>query len=150
MVVNALFAALHFLAAFGVVATLLIEWLLFKPQLSYVEARILQKVDLWYGITAGTVLVVGFLRVFYFEKGSDFYFASPLFHVKLTLFIVTGLLSIYPTVKFLGWSKYTRQQQAPMMTQNESERIRLILNIEFGLLVGVIVAASLMAKGIGM
>lgn len=96
------------------------------------------------------MLVVGFLRVFYFEKGSAFYFASPLFHVKLTLFIVTGLLSIYPTIKFLGWNKYTRQQQAPMMTQNESERIRLILNIEFGLLVGVIVAASLMAKGIGM
>lgn len=41
MVINALFAALHFLAAFGVVATLLIEWLLFKPQLSYAEARIM-------------------------------------------------------------------------------------------------------------
>jgi putative membrane protein len=149
MVVNALFAFFHFVAAFGLVATLVFEWMSFNRNLSYSEARRIQTADTWYGIFAGILLIVGFLRVFYFEKGSAFYFASPFFHLKLTLFVVIGLISIYPTIRFLSWRKETRQGQAPSMTDQEFTLIRRLLNAELILLLALLASASLMAKGVG-
>ncbi len=147
--INALFAGLHFVAAFGLAATLFFEWLTFNRQLSQREARHMQVADTWYGIFAVLLLVVGFLRVFYFEKGSAFYFASPFFHLKLTLFIVIGLLSIYPTIKFLSWRKETRQGQVPVISEQDFVVISRILTTEMILLVLIIASASLMAKGVG-
>jgi putative membrane protein len=43
------------------------------------EARRIQRVDLAYGISAGLLLVFGLLRVFFFEKGVNFYIHSPFF-----------------------------------------------------------------------
>ena len=149
MTISALFAFFHFIAAFGLAATLFFEWLSFNRELTYNEARRIQNADTWYGIFAGLLLIVGFLRVFYFEKGSAFYFASPFFHLKLTLFVAIGLLSIYPTIRFLAWRKETRQQQAPSISEQEFIRIRRILNAEFILLIALLASASLMAKGIG-
>lgn len=111
MIPNALFAFLHFVAAFGIVSTLVYEWLAFKRNLTHAEAIRIQQCDRWYGIFAGVILVVGFLRVFYFEKGSAFYFSNPFFHIKLGLFVLIGLLSIYPTVKFIGWKKRSCSRQ---------------------------------------
>src|SRR5471032_1689109 len=91
MITSALFAFLHFAAVFGIVATLFLEWQTMSPTPSYAEARRIQACDRWYGILAGVVLIVGFLRVFYFEKGHAFYEASPYFHAKLGLFILIGL-----------------------------------------------------------
>ncbi len=72
------------------------------------RARQLQLADLAFGASAGTILVVGFLRVFYFEKGSSYYFHSVPFIAKLTLFVIVSLLSIYPTVEFLSWRKHVK------------------------------------------
>ena len=149
MTINALFAFFHFIAAFGLAATLFFEWLSFNRELTYNEARRIQNADMWYGIFSGVLLVVGFLRVFYFEKGSVFYFASPFFHLKMTLFVAIGVLSIYPTIRFLAWRKETRQQQAPSISEQEFIKIRRILNAELILLIALLASASLMAKGIG-
>jgi putative membrane protein len=149
MLINALFAFLHFAGAFGVAATLFFEWLTFSRTPTLAEARKLQQADMLYGLCAGLVLIAGFARVFYFEKGSAFYFASPFFHVKLTLFVVIGLLSVYPTVKFLGWRKQTAAGQAPTITEQDYRRIAGILHMELGLLLLLMLSAALMAKGIG-
>jgi uncharacterized membrane protein len=58
------------------------------------EARLLRICDRSYGRFAALILVVGFLRVCLFEKGSSYYFSNPFFHAKLGLFIGVGLLSI--------------------------------------------------------
>ena len=55
------------------------------------------------------LLVVGLLRVYYFEKGAAFYFGNAFFIAKLALFIVVGLLSIYPTLEFSAWRKALKQ-----------------------------------------
>lgn len=149
MLINALIAFAHFVGAFGVAATLFFEWLTFSKKPTLAEARRLQIADMLYGICAGLVLAAGFARVFYFEKGSEFYFASPFFHLKLTLFIVIGVLSIYPTIKFLGWRKQTGAGQAPTVSEQEYRWIARILHIELALLVLLMLSASLMAKGMG-
>ena len=51
------------------------------------------------------LLVIGLLRVFYFEKGAAYYFSSHAFLTKFSVFIALGLLSIIPTVEFLSWRK---------------------------------------------
>jgi putative membrane protein len=64
------FAFLHHVAAFALVAALVVEFVLIKEDLTLKSARKLQLADLAFGISAGIVLVVGLLRVFYFEKGA--------------------------------------------------------------------------------
>ena len=100
---TSLFAFLHHLAAFALVAALAVEFVLLRGQLTAARARQVLSADRIYGISAGLVLIIGFARVFYFEKGAHYYFHSIPFIAKLSLFILVGLLSIYPTMQFLSW-----------------------------------------------
>jgi putative membrane protein len=147
---SALIAALHFLGAFGVAATVCVEWATFSRTPTLAEALRMQRCDTWYGMFATIVLAAGALRVIYFEKGGHFYFSNPVFLIKMALFITVGLLSIYPTVLFLGWRKATRAHQAPTMTDKQFTLTLMILRLEIALLVGIILSASLMAKGVGL
>ncbi len=148
MVIHSLFAFLHFVAAFGIVGTLFFEWLTFSKNPTWIEAKRIQLCDRWYGILAGIILIVGFLRVYFFEKGAAFYFSNPFFLIKLCLFLMIGLLSIYPTIKFIGWRKQLQAGQPPVFDEKEFTAISTILNLEMSLLVALVLSASLMAKGI--
>lgn len=150
MVIRAFFAFLHFLAVFGIFATVFLEWQTMSRTPSLAEAKRMQLCDRWYGIFAVMVLVVGFLRVFYFEKGQDFYFASRFFSAKLTLFILVGLLSIYPTMRFLKWRALTKQGLPPTVSEREHSLIMYALRGELLLLLGVALCASFMARGVGI
>jgi uncharacterized membrane protein len=90
----ALFAFIHHFAAFALVAALAVELVLIKGELNVQSARKLLVADLVFGVSASVVLVVGLLRVFYFEKGASYYFHSVPFIVKFSLFALVGLLSI--------------------------------------------------------
>jgi putative membrane protein len=148
MLPNALFAFLHFVAAFGIVAAITYQWATFDRAMSHTDARRIQISDRWYGILAGVVLVVGFLRVFYFEKGSTYYFHNPFFEAKLGIFLLIGLISIYPTVRYIAWGKQMKGGQPPQLGDQEFGRIRWILRVEMGLMVVMVLAASMMAKGV--
>jgi putative membrane protein len=150
MVISALFAFLHFVAVFGIFGTVFLEWQTMSRNPSHAEASRMQRCDRWYGISAVVVLIVGFLRVFYFEKGPAFYMASPFFLAKLALFVLVGLLSIYPTIRFLKWRPQTRQGQAPAISEPEYLRIMLFLRAELVLLLGVALCASLMSRAVGL
>jgi putative membrane protein len=150
MITSAAFAFLHFLAVFGIIATVFLEWQTMSRAPSLAEARRIQIADRWYGIFAVIVLIVGFLRVYFFAKGPAFYFASPFFQAKLTLFLLAGLLSIYPTIRFIKWGAQTRQGAAPAIAETEYKWIMVILRLELVLLLGVALCASLMARGVGL
>ena len=149
MVVSASFAFLHFVAVFGIVATVFLEWQTMSRNPTHAEARRIQRCDRWYGIFAVIVLIVGFLRVYHFEKGSAFYSGNPFFRAKLTLFLLVDLLSIYPTVRFIRWRTQTRQGAAPVVGEAEYGRIMFALRAELVLLLGMALCASLMARGVG-
>lgn len=63
--VQSFFAFLHHVAAFTLVAALVLEFILVKDGLSVKTARKLQLADLAIGVSAGVVLIVGFLQVIY-------------------------------------------------------------------------------------
>lgn len=142
-------AFLHHLAAFTLVAALVIELVLTKDDLVVNSARRILLADLAFGISAGIVLVLGLLRVVYFEKGASYYFHSVPFVAKLSLFLMVGLLSIYPTMEFLSWRVSVKQGQAPAVADRKMRAIRSIIHWELVGVVLIILCAALMAKGVG-
>jgi putative membrane protein len=146
----ALIAFLHHLAAFTLFAALVVELILIRGELTVAKARRILVVDGVFGASAGVLLVVGLLRVFYFEKGAYYYFHTWTFSTKLTLFIVVGLLSIKPTLEFLSWRKDVRQGQAPSVSAEKLRALRMLIHLELLGVVVIILMAALMAKGIGL
>jgi len=149
MLVKSLLAYAHFIAAFGVVATLFFEWFTFSKAPTATEARRLSLADRWYGLFAGMVLVVGLIRAYAYEKGFDFYLASPFFHLKLTLFVLIGLLSIYPTIRFARWRPDIQAGHAPLISEAQYTLISRLLSVQMVLLALVLLSASLMANAVG-
>ncbi len=101
------------------------------------------------GIAAGVILVVGALRVLYFEKGAEYYMHNVVFHAKLGLFLIVGLLSIYPTFEFLKWRKWTRAGNAPEIMPSKLRALRLVLHLELTGIALIIFCAALIAHGVG-
>src|ERR1700731_2973394 len=98
-----LFPFLHHLCAFTLVSAVAIEFALIRGELTLASARRLQVTDLELGVAARGLLVIGLLRVFFFEKGPSYYFHSHAFLTKFSLFLVASLFSIVPTSEFLSW-----------------------------------------------
>ncbi|SHF19427.1 putative membrane protein [Microbulbifer donghaiensis] len=144
-----LFAFLHHLTAFALVAAIAIELVLLGQKFTVESARKLQRVDRLLGISAGLLLVVGLLRVFHFEKGAAYYFHNGAFHAKLTLFFLAALLSIYPTIRFISWSKDLKKGQLPDVSDGQWRLMRRIVHIELAAIVGILLCAAMMARGIG-
>lgn len=150
LIIHSIMASLHHLAAFTVAATLIYEFVAYRKGLGIEEARRIQRVDLAYGISAGLVVLVGLLRVFFFEKGANFYTHNPMFWIKMGLFVIIGLLSIYPTIRFIKWNSFISAGQAPEIPEDEFKRIRFLLSLELVGLVLILFAAPAMTRGIGM
>jgi len=138
---SAFMAFLHHLAAFALVAGIVVEFVVIRDELNVRNARRLARADLVVGISAGVLLVVGWLRVFYFEKGTAFYFHNTAFIAKMALFVVLALLSLYPTMKFLSWRRGIDPAAVP--------KIRLVLHLELVGVLLILLCAALMARGIG-
>jgi len=145
----ALAAFFHFLGAFVLFAALAVELALARGPIDGALVRRLAIVDGVFGLAALVVLVAGLLRVFYFEKGAAYYFHDVPFLVKLALFAIVGLLSIYPTRQFLGWRRAQRRGEAVTPDPARIATIRRVLHVEATLLVLVVLCASLMAHGVG-
>jgi len=150
MVTTSLMAFLHHLMAFTLSACLVYEFIAYRKNMSFEELRRIQRADLAYGISAGLLLVVGLLRVFFFEKGVNFYIHSPFFWVKMAAFAIVGLLSIDPTIRYIRWNKTLGQNQTPEINDAEYRRTRLLLWLEIIGIAVILFAAPLMARGIGM
>ena len=143
------FAFLHHLAAFTLVAALGVEFVLIRDELTIARARKIQIADMVFGIAAGVVLVVGFLRVFFFEKGSSYYFHSVPFIAKISLFVIVGLLSILPTVEFVSWRQALKAGRVPVVNPPKLRTIRSLIHYELVGVVLILLCAALMAKGVG-
>jgi putative membrane protein len=146
---SSFFAFLHHVAAFTLVAALVVEFVLIRDEVTIARARSLQLADMFVGIAAGTVLVAGFLRVFYFEKGSAYYVHSVPFIAKVSVFVTLGLLSIVPTVEFLSWGKAVKAGRVPVVAASKLRTIRSIIHWELVGVVLILLCAALMAKGVG-
>ena len=140
-------AFIHHVAAFIVVGALMVELVVLKSELTATSARSVLRMDAAYGIAALVLLVAGFARVLYTEKGAAYYCASGSFLTKLALFIIVGALSIYPTLQFLGWRKALREGRVPEFDAGTRRRVRMLIHIELTLLFVIMLMAVMMARG---
>lgn len=104
--------------------------------------------NLW-GISALVLLVTGGVRAFGgYEKGSDYYLHQPLFHLKMTLFLLILLLEIAPMVTLIKWRIALGKGAA--IDPLRAGRFARISHIEALLLVLMMVAATGMARGVNL
>lgn len=146
---STLFAFVHHLAAFTLVATLAIEFVLMRGELNARSARRLQLTDMFFGLSSGAVLLVGLLRVFYFEKGASYYFHSWPFLAKLVLFLGVSLASIPSTREFMSWRRALKQGQAPALSDARRRQLLRLMHFELVGIVLILACAALMARGVG-
>ena len=145
-----LFAFLHHLAAFMLMGALAIEHSLIKLKIDMHVARKLQRADMIFGISAGVILVVGFMRVVSFEKGTFYYLHSIPFILKMVLFVVIGLLSIYPTMQFISWRQDTKNNQDPIVSDHKINLIQRIIKYELAAAILMLFCAAAAARNVGM
>jgi putative membrane protein len=149
---STLFAFLHHLFAFTLVGALAIEFILIgqatsEQGLTVPVARRLLIADAVLGAAATILFIVGLLRVFFFEKGAEYYFHSHAFMAKFSIFIAVGLLSIIPTREFLSWRKALNAGQAPAVKPEKLRLIKKLLHGELMAVVLILLFAAIMARG---
>ncbi|HEU0159568.1 MAG TPA: DUF2214 family protein [Hyphomicrobiaceae bacterium] len=145
----AFFAFLHHLAAFTLLAALIVEFVLLSDELTLRSARKILLADMVLGIAAGVIFIVGLGRVFHFEKGPYYYFHNWAFIAKLSLFVLVAIASIVPTREFLGWRSAVKSGRLPSVEPPRLRAIRSIIHLELAGIVIILLCAALMAKGIG-
>jgi putative membrane protein len=147
--IDAILAYLHFAAIFTLLWFLAKEWTLLKAGAAHIDARRLALADLGYFLAAIAVLGTGLGRALAGAKPWAFYAGNPVFHVKITLFVLVGLVSIKPTRVFLRWRRAAAADPAFRIDEREWRLVKRLLMIELHLVALIPLAAVLMARGIG-
>lgn len=149
MLVSAFISFGHFFAFFALTAALVLQLALVSDSTSINSALRIQRADRAAGIAAAMVLIFGFSRVFLFDKGADYYFSNTFFLLKLGLFVAAALLSIYPTITYRRWSQGLSKGEAPELTGHSALRLRRLIHYQLVAIIGILLCASLMARGYG-
>jgi putative membrane protein len=101
-------------------------------------------VDLWYGVLAGLIVIVGFSRAVFAAKGWLYYQHNGFFWAKIGTFAVVGLLSVPPTIRFIVW------RRAGVSPSDEAvASVRRYLYAEVALFTLLPAFAAAMARGYG-
>jgi len=146
MQTDAVLAIAHHLLVFALAMVLASEAMLVRPQISAADAIKVARIDIAFGILAGLILVVGFGRVYFGIKGPDYYWHNPFFHAKLGAFLLVGILSIWPTIRFLRWRAAFGRDAAFVPPTSEVEKIRKFIHLELVVFFLIPVFAALMAR----
>ena len=145
MTLEILLRYLHFVSIFTIVATLAIESVLVKKEMTRSEISRLAKIDAIYGIASLVLLTAGLTLWFSgIGKPTVYYSKNWIFHTKILLFLVVGILSIKPTIYFLKQRKGTQDETITLPSS-----IPLLIKLELILLAIIPLLAGLMSRGLG-
>jgi putative membrane protein len=134
----------HHLLIFVLFGVLTAELVLVRPSLDLPTITQTARMDLWYGLVAGAIVVVGFIRAIFAAKGWAYYEHNMFFWAKITTFVVIAVLSVPPTLKYLRW-----QRSATLPTNAEIAEVRRFLWAEVVLFALLPIFAAAMARGFG-
>jgi len=98
-------AILHHLLVFALFGVLFAEFIIVRRGLDAAAVVRVAAIDLWYGVFAGFIVVVGFARAIFAAKGWIYYEHNAFFWAKIVTFGLIGLLSVRPTLAFLRWRR---------------------------------------------
>ncbi|CAN5710435.1 DUF2214 family protein [soil metagenome] len=149
MTLEAILAYLHLLAILTMVVFIASEAALCRVQwLNAAVVERLAKVDMIYGIAAIAVLATGIARTWWGVKGTAWYWTNPLLHVKLGLFIIVGVLSIFPTLTYFRWRK-TLRSIGKLPVEDDINKSRRLVMMQAHLIALIPLVAVFLARGFG-
>jgi putative membrane protein len=134
----------HHLLIFAIFGILFAEFWILRSGLSSASASRIASIDLWYGIFAGAVVVLGFCRAIFAAKGWPYYSHNAFFWAKLGCFAAIGLLSLPPTFAFIRWRKSGIAPNDP-----DIRSVKRYLHLELSLFALLPIFAAAMARGYG-
>ncbi|HEY3730780.1 MAG TPA: DUF2214 family protein [Steroidobacteraceae bacterium] len=137
-------AVAHHLLIFALFAALVGELVYLRADMSREMSKRLATTDLWYGILAGLVVIVGFSRAIFAAKGWYYYSHNLFFWVKIGDFGLIALLSIPPTIALRRWSTTPELPGSVLV-----HKVRRFVVLEFVLFFLLPVFAAAMARGLG-
>jgi putative membrane protein len=143
-------AILHHVLVFMLAAVLAFELGVVRAGLTAQDLRRVGRVDAWYGVLAGLIVVVGFARAIYAAKGWAYYSVNLFFWAKMGTFLLVGLLSIPPTVAFIRWRRALKADPAFLPAPAAIATARRFLWAEIVLFLVIPGFAAAMARGYGM
>jgi putative membrane protein len=137
-------AIAHHLLIFALFGVLFGELIAVRPGIDSAAVARVGAMDLWYGILAGLILIVGFSRAVFAAKGWAYYEHNAFFWAKIGAFLVIGLLSVPPTIDYIRW------RRASVMPSNaQIAKVRRYLYAELALFALLPAFAAAMARGYG-
>ncbi len=139
----------HYFSFLVLFAALVTEHLWTKNELNRKDALRLRTIDTIYGIATLVVIGTGIFKIFVVGKPSLYYFNNWCFFVKMGLFVVIGLLSLWPTWVILKNSRLAKKSPETATFKYPSS-LKNILRLELLLIALIPLFAILMARGIGM
>ena len=149
MTLEAILAYLHILAILTMVVFISSEAALCRVEwMNAAVVERLSRVDMVYGIAAVAVLATGVARTWWGMKGTAWYWTNPLLHLKLTLFIIVGLLSIRPTLTYSRWRKALRSSGA-LPAEAEVHKTRKQVMVQAHIIALIPLVAVFFARGFG-
>jgi putative membrane protein len=134
----------HHLLIFGIFGIVFAEFWVVRPGVSSAIATRISSIDLWYGIFAAAIVVIGFCRAIFAAKGWAYYSHNAFFWAKMGSFAAMGLLSVPPTREFIRWRRLgTAPDDADIRV------VRRYLHMELMLFLLLPIFAAAMARGYG-
>jgi len=134
----------HHLIVFALFAILVIELALVRPGMTVATVVRMARIDIWYGILAAAIVLVGFNRAVFAAKGWAYYSHNAFFWAKIGTFVMVALLSVPPTIRYVAW----RRADTPP-SDGELRRVKLFLYAELVLFAFLPIFAAAMARGYG-
>jgi len=135
----------HYLGLAAFAAALAVELVLFSRRVGGRTARLLAMADLVYGLAAALIIATGLLKVFAGDKPAVYYGHNMFFHIKLTLFVLIFLASIYPTTHFIR-----NRRAADSDVVEYPALVGKLLKVELAATALVPLLAVMMARGFGV
>lgn len=142
-------AILHHLLVFALFSIFAVQMTLVRPGLGASTVSRLARLDGAYGGIAMAVIIVGFARAIFGLKGWDYYSTYWVFWAKVGVFLVVGLLSVPPTLRFRRWLGATKADASYVVPDDEVGAVRRWLGREGLVLLLIPILAAMLARGVG-
>lgn len=145
MFTDLVLASAHHLLVFLLAAIIATEAVIVRPEMSAGSARLLSRIDAYYGATAAFVLLIGIARVLFGLKGWEAYVYNWAFWLKMLAFVVVGLLSIAPTLQIRTWRKNADEDAFTLLPEDVA-KVRGYILAQIGVFTLIPVFAATMAR----
>ena len=146
MMTDFVLASLHHVLIFALMAALAAELVLVRPGLTAPLISRISRIDGAYGALSVLVIVVGVCRVVWGAKGWDAYSGNVWFWHKMAAFLIVGLLSLLPTIRFGRWRKAAASNPEFAVSDGEVKYVRRFMHAEAGIFLLIPIFAAAMAR----